>query len=278
MKITSVELHPAGSSAVCELSFRDPQALKPYNVRTIVGLDAQDIIPRYYAGSGSLAFYNFVLEKRDVVFRISLNPNASLGQSFSSLRDDIYKLISSSRTGSVEIRFLNGTTVIATVSGFVQKLEAALFEKQPEVQLTVSCSDPMLRAPDPTIVDVSGLDPSDTTISDILSTAPHGLQFEMEFLADLASFTMEDPNDASWSFVVTPSGGFLTGYILHFSSETNDKFLYVVRGVDTIYLADAIDTGSVWPIIFPGDNHLSVADPTSLQWNAISYHPTYWGV
>lgn len=279
MKITSVEIHPEGSSDICVLSFRDPRRLNSYNIKGITGLDADEIVPKYYGVSGDsiTKYYNFSMEKREIGVLVELNPNFSANESYSDLRDRIYKMIASSRTGVIWINFKNEDESIAAISGFVTKLEASLFTGTPEVQITVTCHDPMLKAVAPTIIDVSELDPALTTIQDDLSTAPHGLTFEMEFTAATASFHIHSVLD-EWSFEVTPSGGFLIGDVLHFSSEFKNKYLYIQRGVLTIHLADVIYPGSIWPILFPGENEFVCEDPANMEWVAISHYPTYWGV
>ena len=279
MKVTSVELHPASSSNVAVLSFQDPGRKNPYNVKGIDGLDAEEIVPRFYGGSGSTAkFYNLALASRDIVVRIGLNPRFHLSESYSGLRDALYKLVSSSRTGLLQIQFKNGLSVTAAISGFVTKVEAPHFEKNQEVLLTINCKDPMLRALDRVSVDVTSLDPALTIIDDALSTAPHGVIFVFEALGNVASLNITDPNDASWSFEATPVGGFLTGDLIHLSSEINNTYLRIVRGANTIHLADVITPGSVWPILFSGENSFSLANPTSFDWSSIEYYPTYWGV
>lgn len=276
MRVTSVELHPARSTQVCVLSFRDPTRQNPYNVKQIDGLDPADgIVPQFYAAN----FYNLVMIKRDVVIRIELNPQFSLNKTYSDLRDDLYKMIASSRSGLVQVQFKNELGVIAAISGFVTKFEAPTFDKTPEAVITLSAVDPkMLTALVPVNVVVAGLDPANTLITDGLSTAPHGFDFAIAATAAFASLVITDPGDSAWSFGVSPVGGFLDGDVLHFSSNPQSKQIYIVRGGVNIYLADVIAPGSVWPILFPGDNHLAFTNPTHLTWESISYYPTYWGV
>lgn len=281
MKITSVEMVPEGSSNICVMSFRDPRRENPYNVKQIVGLDADEITPRYYGisgGSSASKLFNLVLEKRDVVALIELNPTFSTNQTYSDLRTALYKMIAASRTGKVWLHFKNEDESIAAVSGFVKKFEAGHFSKNPEVQITIECEDPMLRALVPIDVDVSELDPADTTISDPLSTAPHGFVFELQFNAPRSSLYVGDTSPIEWGFEVAPVGGFLTNDVLHLSSELNNKYLYIQRGLEKIHLGDVITSGSVWPILFPGDNNFVFLSPSGLEWVAISHYPTYWGV
>lgn len=277
MKITSVELHPEGSSAVCVLSLRDPTRSNPYNVKGITGLDADEIIPRFYGVPGATAFYNMILAKRTVTARIELNPRYNLNETPASLRDELYKLIGASRKGLVHLEFKNVDEVVAKLSGFITKSEASLFTKIPEVQFTINCPEPMLKAPNPVSLSVVGLDPTNTTIEDELSTAPHGFTFAIGVTVGIDALVIGDPDD-DWSFEVVPAGGFLTGDVIYFSSEFNNKYLYMIRAGNIVHLADVLLAGSVWPIMFPGQTNLSCLDGPSLDWLDISYYPTYWGV
>lgn len=280
MKLTGVELHPANSSDVAVMSFRDPRGENPYNVTGITGLGADEIVPKYYGGPGNTDgnFYNMSLMKRDVVIKIQLNPSFADNQSYSDLRDALYRMIASSRTGKIQLQFKNLTEVVAAISGFISKFETSLFEKTHEVQITIKCDEPMLKALNPTVVAVAGLNPANTTIQDAKSTAVHGFQFDLGITANIASLIATNSGDSSWQFEVIPVGGFLAGDVLHFSSEYNNKYLYLTRGATTIQLADVISAGSVWPILFPGSNVFALTHPTNVVWNAISYYPTYWGV
>lgn len=279
MKVTSVEIHPAGSSSIAVLSFRDPRRLNRFNVKGILGLDAEDITPRYYGVSGTSnnKFYSLSLEKREIAMQIELNPDYGSSQTYSDLRDILYKMISSSRTGIVELQFKNGTTVVAVVSGFVSKFENSLFDKNPGIQIKIACTEPMLKAPTRQNLNILVYNPASTNIVDNLSTAPHGFLFEIGFLSALPALLVAPP-DNSWSFSVEPPGGFIESDVVHFSSELNNKYLYVLRAGVIIQLAESISSGSVWPILFPGDNVFEFANDTVLVWEKISFYPTYWGV
>ncbi len=172
----------------------------------------------------------FSLKKRDVIVQIGLNPNFSLNKSYSDLRDDLYKLISSSRTGSIRLQFNNGDTTVAAISGFVMKFEAPHFTKTPEVQLTINCSDPMLKALEQVNVNVNNLDPLSTIITDDKSTSPHGVRFGVIFLDNVFDFSIQDEVVPSWAFEVNLTGSplvqFVAGDELHYSSEYNNRYLF----------------------------------------------------
>lgn len=279
MQVTSLEIHSAPTIPPFLLSYRDTYSNNPYLVKAVIGLDASEIIAKYYGSGGGSGqkYYNLSITKRDVVIRIGLNPRYEQDETFSHLRDEMYKIISSTRTGLIQIRFKNGSEVVGVVSGTISKFEASHFSETPEIQLTVECKDPMLRALDPIDVDVLNHDPENTIVLDNSSTAPHGFKFAVKFLSNQPSFMFKDTTD-DWEFNVdlTDLGGFFKDDVLYFSSEHNNKELYMVRGSTTIQLADKIVPGSMWPIIFPGVNNI-ICSP-GLAWVYLTHYPTYWGV
>jgi hypothetical protein len=277
MKITSIELHPENSSDVAVFSFRDPRSTNPYNVKAIAGLDAEEIVSRYYGASYGQKFYNLSLEKRELIFKIGLNPRVGELESYSDLRDALYRMIASSRTGQIEIQFKNGSTVVAVTYGSISKLESPLTEKMQEVFITIKPREPMLKAPTPVIVPTAGLSLGNAVITDELSTAPHGFKLALNITVPIPSISI-GPSGDSWSFEIIPVGGFFAADVLYFSSEYNDKYLYIMRSGGKIHLADAVVPGSIWPILFPGENTFVINPSANMAWSSITYYPTYWGV
>lgn len=279
MKITSIDIQAINSPDAITLSFRDPKSINPYNIKSILGLDADSIVPQYYGSPGGSTYYSLALDKRVITMQIGLNPSFSNGKSYSQLRDEFYKKIYSSRYGKLKLIFKEGNSAVATISGFISKFEAPLFDQVPQLNLTIECNEPMLKAVEPVTIYTPDLNPYNTLISDNKSTSPHGFSFKMQISSavSLPSLTIIDPTD-TWFFSMAPTGGFINQDILHFSSDYF-KELYIERaGVGIIYLADAIVTGSVWPLIFPGDNTFNFTHSENLLWLYLSYLPTYWGV
>lgn len=277
MKVTSIGLYSSNDVEIATLSFRDPGSVNPYIAKSITGLDADEIVPRFYGLSkvSKEKYYNLSLPPRDVILTIILNPFKTAGKTYSDLRDAIYKALAASRTALMGLRFYNGATEVARVSGFVTKMESPQFEEQPTIQLTLNCDDPMLKAPSRVSVIESGAELRTVTVD--TSTAPHGFIFQLTFTAAIASFYMQDKaTNPEWSFVVTPTTSFAIGDKLYFSSENDNKYLYMVRGSTTTHLVDKIAPGGIWPILFPGDNEM-VHSP-EITWNMIQYYPTFWGV
>jgi len=256
-----------------------PDVQNPYTIKAITGLDAEAIVPRYYSSgliSGS-KFNELALDTREITVRIDLKPNYRQGGHPADLRSKIMKAIASSRIGTIQLRFIEGGVCWGAISGFVTKFEAPLTSKDTEIQFTMRCDDPIIRSL--TVTSQGGLATFDTNaplIIDPMSTSPHGFKFKITFTGDLALWKIQDEaSDPDWIFQINYA--FLTGDDLYFSSEYGDKYLYRVRSAVTINLMDVIESGSIWPMLFPGENQFYV-DGNTFTWEELFWYETHWGV
>jgi hypothetical protein len=269
------------------LSLNRPDADAKYMVKTIIGLDADEIIPRFY-GFGAVTspkYYDLGLKSREIVMRVVLNPNYYIQESPSEIRDELYRAVSSNRTGTVTLLFNDGASAVATISGFVTKFEVPYFSRIPEVQITVTCEDPMFRAINPVILYSDDLATgTPIMVADSISTAPHGLEMKFTVSSTFTNFLIRDNADSEWKFEVIPgllSGatpGFISGDVVTLSSNHEDKRLVVTRSAVDYHLGNKVTTDSIWPIIFPGANEFHLDNTDKFAWNHISFYPAYWGV
>lgn len=275
------------STKIVELSLNKADLTQPYILQGATGLDSADFMPQFFgtSNSGAIRYYNMQPQSREVALSILLNPQGT-GVSYSSLRDALYKAISSSLVSNVELRFMLSTTEKARLTGIITKFESDLFSLVPAVQLTISCPDPLLKDPISTSA-LTGLDKVNPVITDADSTAPHGFTMQITLAATVAKVIFQ--KSPQWYFTVTPPPAslFASGDILNFSSVQNNKYFYMTRtGVRTDYV-DKVGVGSTWPMIFPGSNTftISMENPigtalASTAWTITSfdYNKTYWGV
>jgi hypothetical protein len=281
MRVTTVSLYSNDSEAI-SFDLRNVSSQSPYVVRTIIGLDAEELTPRFYGFSkdGSERFYDFRLKPRDIIMRIVMNPRFNLNESYSYIRDNLYRVISATRTGKITLQFTSGAATVATIEGHIVKFEVPYFSKTPELQITVRCNDPMFRGINPVVMGVVDLPTTNPiVVADSISTAPHG--FKMRFLvkSTLASWTVQDKQtNPEWDFKVTPVSSFLANDVIYFSSEFNNRYLYMVRGGVTTHLLDRIDPLSVWPLIFPGFNEFYFVNLAAMTWQELRFDVAYWGV
>lgn len=286
MRVTNVEMYSPTLEEPIDFSLRESDPTARYKVRVITGLDAEEIIPKFYGwglnASNSIdgRYYNLNMKPREVVMRIVLNPRFDLDESYSDIRDDLYRAISASRTGMVELHFKAGATDVSHIKGFISKFEVPYFVQLPEVQLTVRCDDPMFRGVNPVVMGDTEIATSNPIlVPDSRSTAPHGFAAELTCTVASTTLTFQDVNPSpNWQFVITPNGGFLVGDKVYISSEYSNKYLYIIRGGATTQLVDKVSPMSIWPLLFPGANSFYIPEIAKFDFDLISFYAAYWGV
>lgn len=277
MRIQNIALY-SNDTQIVNFKMTGPDPGNPYTIKAITGLDADEIIPRYYA-TGAVSgkkFNELALGPREITIRIDLKPNYRAGGHPGDLRATFMKAISSSRNGQIQLRFIDNGVCVAAISGFVTKFEAPITSKDTEIQFTMRCDDPILRSLDVTSqADLDDLDIENPVIIDPISTAPHGFKFKVTFTGSVSEFSLNDAETPDWFFQINYD--FLSGDELYFSSEYGDKYLYRVRSAVTINLMDVLEPGSIWPILFPGENAFD-QDGGSYEWDELYWYETFWGV
>jgi hypothetical protein len=284
MNFDTVDLLCSCSNEVVSMAFKEPSVEAAYTIKAIGGLDVDEIFTSYIGkGTGTNPLYNMGIGKREVVVRFAITPRYSIGETVTSLRDNIYRAVSANRTGAMTLQFKNNDLVVAFIKGFTTKIEAPQFTETPEIQLTLDCSkDPVLRSE--TVYSPSTLAFANNLaqVNDDISTAPHGMGMSFLCGTDVASFTITDESASPWTFTVTPgafggeTAGFKVGDSLHISSEDGYHQLFVVRDSVTTHLAQALSINSVWPYMYPGQTMFRYSSQfTCTGW---IYRHAFWGI
>jgi phage tail protein X len=284
MNFTKVDLLSSDSSEVITMSFEDPTLEYSYVLKALLGLDVDEITTRYYGRSASGSpFYTMNVGPRTVVIQVKMNPNYAIGETVRSLRARVYRAISSTRTGALTLRFKDqNDDSVASISGFVKKVEAEHFSAKPELKITLDCSrDPLLRGEVDIDVPVTFDNPFQAVITDDVSEAPHGLKMSLRCLNPGLTLSFSDILPNEWAFNISPTGinggsGFFTNDEVFISSEDHNRYIYVVRNGVTYHLAQSVEPGSVWPIMFPGNTTFTRS--TNFEWLSISYRTAFWGI
>lgn len=281
MRLTSVTLHSSPDQEDIELSVREGSFAERYVVRQILGIDAEELIPKFY-GTGIVSgkkFHDRVMKPREIVLLIALNPAYTINETVSKIRDRLYRLISTNRTGLLELHFKSGPSIVGTIQGMITKFEVGHFAQLPQVQITITCPDPTFRSAHPIDYDPADIPTTNPImLPDSASTAHHGFSFKVEFTAATASFTIQDaPSSPDWFWRVTPIGGFDIGDELWFSSEYGAKLVFLNSTSDA-HLMNQVDPASIWPTIFPGENEFYFLDIANFDWLELTYFSAYWGV
>lgn len=276
MRIDRIALY-SNDSEIVNFNMTGPDPSNPYTIKGITGLDAEEIVPRYYAAGllSGTKFNELALSPREVGILIDLKPNYRLSQHPADLRGTLMKAIASSRSGQIQLRFIEGGVCWGAIQGFVTKFEAPVSSKTSEVKFTIRCDDPIIRSLSVTSQDgLASFDTDEPTIIDPISTSPHGFKIKLTFTGSVNPFVIADPA-GDWEFQLNYA--FLSGDELYLSSEYGDKYLYRIRSAVTLNLMDVLEPGSIWPMLFPGENAFEITGNT-FDWNEIFWYETHWGI
>lgn len=301
MLIDNVDLAARNFSRAINLGFRDPGNLLPYQVKSMTGIDADDIINQFVGNptGDEFGFSIPKLVKREVVLFLGLNPDWKINQTFSDLRDEVYRLVGSCPSGMVWLRFNHGTSeddshVKAVLAARISKVEANHFVERPEIQVTITAEDqPMLQAPSVESDDelfakwVENEElPGENAVKleDLLSTAGHGFEADFTITGSTTTFKMEGRGTLEGLVFEIDGFNFEEDDRLLLSSRPENRYAYVQRGETVIHVVDKMTENSIWPIMLPGSNFYTYGDEEDwgtdslVTWDEARWTPTYWGV
>jgi hypothetical protein len=263
-----------------EVGFAAVDISKSYILRSATGLSPDEIMSQYYgrAGGTLTKYYKPTMKERVVTLLLNLNPQYHLGESVSSLRDNIYKTLSYGLTAELQLKFVNSANAeIASLFGFIEKIDAGIFSKDSQVQITFRCTDPFLRLS--TYVNPPGTFTGlEFNWVDSISNAPHGYIMAFKFLNGGGPFTIINATEfGNAPFYVNFS--FLPDDVLNLCSEDTNKYIYVTRPLaGDLNLANYIDPLSIWPVMYPGSNRLTFSTASTTTGSSIQHKPSYCGI
>lgn len=298
MNVTEIKLMTPGAIDLLHASFKTKDVVRTdrFILKKATGLDAEDIMPQFYgrAQGTNFNYYNMVPKARVVTLTIKLNPQYNYNQTVGQLRDVFYKAVSYNRQGKIELRFMDDEEEIGSLIGFIRKIESSQFEAEAEITVTFEFSDPFIRSNDHVIIQgsspVHALGMPNPEWEDNDSTAPHGFKMELVFtiptvhvIDSLTIHGIHNPLYAPFKIDYHFEPG---QDKLYFSSEYNNRYLYVERtngpNVQTINLADKIVKDSIWPIMLPGKTKIGFSNAENatpeIYIERILYRTAYWGV
>jgi hypothetical protein len=229
------------------------------------------------------SFENRHTQGRQLIFRIVLNPNYSAGQKPRDLRSPFYGLITpqfSDKGPLVEVIFSKEGVDQFWTKGYVKNLEVAPFNKEPELQLTMICSDPYLHA-----LSLYSHDTFSST-SPLLVTnygsAPTGFLAKFSIVSNTQTFDIRT-GLAGWGEHLKLDAGtetFLAGDEIHINTDPAERFVGHSRASSYIQTYQIVTPEtSGWPILVGGENTISWdVGSDKFTWISLQYIPKYWGI
>jgi hypothetical protein len=266
MRFTKVRLQ--GSQNV-DLELASALPSDPYILRSIDGLDS----PESGARGKPL--------DRQVTLHIGLNPDYSQGQTVDGLRDVLYSMIVPGNGRETKLALINNETVVAETSGFVRRVSAPQFTKEPIAQVVIDCDQPYLVAPFLTSVKPT-IDLSTEYAAFQVNnpgTAPSGFWMAVRFIEEVTG-TLQITENVGLGRIVSINKHFLPGATLIYDSRKGSKSLYriPVGEVEPESILDGLSSSSPWLDLHHGINALRINH--DVEWYSLGfmYTPTYWGI
>lgn len=219
---------------------------------------------------------------REPVFRVGLQPEWNIGQSAEELRTTLYGLLTPKFGQLIKMQIMNGAAVVAEVDGHIKKMEIAAFSKDPEVQITMACTQPYLYAPSNTfqapVKTVSG----GFTLFDVVNigTAPSGFHLALSFtVAHTATLQLID--EYAFGENMSINTDFAIGDILTIDTRAGSRGVWkTLSGQSTsVSILDDLTGGSSWMQLHSGTNRLKINN-TTFNWFllGVTHRPEYWGI
>jgi hypothetical protein len=205
------------------------------------------------------------------VMRVGFNANWGAGQTPESLRTALYSLLSPAGD-RVTMQLMNGVSIVAQCFGYIEKIEPAIFAKDPEAVITLQCTQSYFEAlndvqytPDVYsgfVINNQGTDETGFALAISMATSATSLTLTKTATNEKMLFTH----------------GFLAGDILRLNTEAGFLRAELERngGLSSLLLAMSAD--SKWLQLNYGVNSFSFSNPNAINTAVFTYLPKFAGI
>lgn len=221
---------------------------------------------------------------RQITILVGLQPNWDVGQTAEELRTTLYSLLTPRYGQMVRAEIVYNGAVQGYAQGHISKLEAAMFTKDPAVQITLDCDYAYFLNPN-TIVQ----EPVQSTVNGIRAfevvndgTAPSGFVMGVILRANVGTTLYLSDGDPRGMKLQVDGINWIAGD--RFVVDTRPGSRGVWRGPQGGALVSALNNlnGAVseWVYLYGGNNQLQI-NTTAFDWDPaykFSHQPAYWGV
>lgn len=252
-----------------------------FHIRNIDGLGMPDInVNLTSAVDNRMAAYNGSRsQNRQIVITAAMYADYAGGKTIGDLRDSLYRLIG--RIGDkddfvyVDLHNADGG-VIRYTWGYISKIEAPQFSKDPLVQITIECVPlHILGVTDKTSpVDTHWLD------VDNVGTAPTSVNMAVRVGPESQPIVFVVSVDGKNAFRLQREGYFVKGDLIRLDTSPDKRSITLTRGSVTTDLLKHVSGTSKWFEIPPGKSQLNVlgnTTPNPYKIESITTTRRYWG-
>jgi len=264
--ITKMELFSANPSSP-ELSLGGfMPSNDPVQVLDIQGLGPVKVETEstpYATGRGAL-YQGSSTGVRNVVLTLGLNPNWQT-QTMATLRQLLYAYLLPGAYS--KLRFHSDYLPTVDIEGIVESFEPNIFSQDPQIQVSILCHKPDFQDIDATIYTGIVDDGSTELEFTYLGTVETGFELRVDRTVPNPSYTgpltvtVQSPMVVLPQVIVIDPITINTTDYFKLSTRSQMKRIQSIDIVDgtTVNKLDKMSTDSEWPILYPGENIISVA-------------------
>lgn len=255
----------------------------PVQIRSIDGLGpvtAELASTAFASGRGEI-FQGSSIGKRNIVLNLGLNPNW-VDQTMAILRQRLYRyLLPEAWT---KLRFFSDHLPTVDIEGRVESFEPNMFSQDPEIQVSILCHRPDFIEADATIYSGTVDDGSTELEFDYIGTVDTGFELRIDRTVANPSYSGDftivnkaptDPQSFEVEGVTVDTVKYLK--LSTVQGAKRIQSIAIADGATTNHLSKVTDA-SVWPVIKPGVNALSVAATENGQAWTLAYFNRFGGL
>lgn len=236
--LSGIEVRNAIDSDMLSLMFKRSALSAPYLVKSVDGLGpvkAEISTSSYGSQNGGLVQATR-LGMRNIVMKLGYAPNYLGDQTIENLRRDLYSYFPPK--GEVILRVLNDAHQSVDIKGVVESNDPVIFAKDPEVQITIVCVEPLFTALLPVIYNGFNNTPIDPSEKNMGET---GFLFELFVNRTISQVTIA--NGISTNLVY--GGELLAGDVLRISTVRGKKYVDRFRNGVNAGVLDNLVSGAM---------------------------------
>ena len=255
----------------------------PIQVRNIDGIGPvkADITTTEYASGRGALLNGTSTGQRNIVLTLGLNPDWT-SQSMSSLREMLYAYFMPEQW--TKLRFFRDDYPPADIEGWVESFEPNIFSQDPEIQVSIICPKPDFVEADATILTGTVDDGSTENVFNYVGNVATGFELKVESSAAKAAYTgnlvvITKSPTLPQTFEVDGVTVDATKYF-KLSSVQNGKQCMNVAEADGALtnLLELMTDESVWPMLNPGENSVTIAAASPGQTWTLAYFNRFGGL
>lgn len=210
-------------------------------------------------------------QDREIIIRVGPNPDYSINQTVSELRDKLYSLLTGPLDSKIFVTFYDELDAFCYAEGYVSKVEIVIFDEEPIVQITIPCRTSYLTSFQQ--VEFSNLNKSLFGVENT-GTEITGFEFGVQFTSPTTSWRVTNVGTGEYMEFVDQ---FATGDQLLVGTQKRERYIRRVREGVSINRVGSLTAGSDWFTLKTDDNSFQTS-AQNFNWLYVKYTPKYLGV